>query len=128
MKKRILIIAFLIILLAILLSLKTPKISDLGPMSQTQSWNITTNASSAGDVIIQTGNGVMATTSVIHAPYGVRSEVVTINGKTYATTTPLTEDDIKQMQKQQKDVEDRMNKIFEEQQKMFQEMWKNFPY
>ncbi len=86
--------------------------------------------------VVTTVNG-STTTKVIPAPYGVKTSVVeTYNGTTpvaQSSTTPLTQADIQQMQQQEADVEkqmqamqNQMDQIFADQQKMFNDMWSNF--
>jgi hypothetical protein len=53
---------------------------------------------------------------------------VSENGKTYATTTPITEADVKQMEAEQAQFEAQMNKIWEDQQKLFEDMWSGVPF
>ena len=86
--------------------------------------------------IVTTVNG-STTMKVIPAPYGVKTSVVeTYNGTTpvtEASTTPLTQADIQQMQQQETSVEkemlaiqNQMDQVFVDQQKMFDNMRLNF--
>lgn len=67
---------------------------------------------------------------VINSPYGYRSEVVTVydNGqvKTYATTTPVTQKDAEQMQRQATQQMRAMDDYFRQQEQLFQHFWANF--
>lgn len=87
--------------------------------------------------VVTTVNG-SSTTQVIPAPYGVKTSVVeTYNGMvsvTESSTTPLTQADIQQMQKQETDAEKQIHAmqqqidlIFADQKKMFQDMWSSLP-
>lgn len=75
------------------------------------------------ETIVRSGADGFATTTILHAPYGVKSEIVSRNGETYATTTPLTEEDIRKMNERQAEVERQMDKMFEDQQWLFDDMW-----
>ncbi len=88
--------------------------------------NIETIATTSSDVIVRTGTDASTTTFVLHAPYGVKSEIESINGKTYSTTTPITKEDIKQMEKQQERFQKQMDKMLQDQQKLFGNMSMDF--
>ena len=93
----------------------------------TYAWSIETQTASASssNIIVTSDNNGSSTTVVLDAPYGVQSEVVSQNGKTYATTTPLTPQDVLQMEQRQIDTQNQINQIFQDQQKLFNDMWTN---
>ena len=96
------------------------------PPPQPQEWYVQTAATSVGTssaVVVTTGTQASSTTLVLNAPYGIQSEIVSSDGKTYATTTPLTKRDIEKMQQQQTKLESQMNQIMQNQERMFQTMW-----
>ncbi|HYF10205.1 MAG TPA: hypothetical protein VD967_01190 [Candidatus Paceibacterota bacterium] len=68
-----------------------------------------------------------SSTVVPASPYGYRNEVVTVleNGKmnTYATTTPLTEKDIEQMQGLMRENLKAMEGYFRRQEQLFRDFW-----
>jgi hypothetical protein len=108
------------------------------PAAHTISVESYTSSSTPNEVTVVTTVNGSSTTQVIPAPYGVKTSVVeTYNGTTPVTessTTPLTQVDIQQMQKQEADAEkqmqaiqQQMDQIFADQQKMFQDMWSGFP-
>jgi hypothetical protein len=73
-----------------------------------------------------TVNGVSSTT-IMHAPFGLRSEIETVsNGtstETYASSTPITQSDIAQMEEQQQTFEADVQRETQDEQKLFQDMW-----
>ena len=91
-------------------------------------WSVvSTDASSTGTEVTIDING-LATTTVVHAPYGVRTSLVSTyqNGqeRTQASTTPMTQADVQAMEQRQIDLEEQMNQLFAQQQKLFNEMWR----
>lgn len=70
-----------------------------------------------------------ATTSsaAVYSPYGYRSEVVTVydNGqiKTYATTTPVTSEDVENIRKQLERRLEIMDEYFRRQEELFRNFW-----
>ncbi|MDE2172530.1 MAG: hypothetical protein KGJ33_01130 [Patescibacteria group bacterium] len=92
----------------------------------------TVPSASSTEVIVSTGNNATTTTLTLNAPYGVKSQIVSENGQTYATTTPLTQSDVEQMQKQaeqeQADVQKQMDQMMQDQRKLFDDMQANFPF
>lgn len=91
---------------------------SLPPFAPTERWNIQTIATSSDEVMVQTGTNATSTTVVLHAPYGVKSEVVTEHGAIYATTTPLTEADVKEMEQRQIQFQKQLDRLFQEQEKV----------
>jgi len=80
-----------------------------------------------GEVVIYSDINGVATTTVVHAPYGVQSEIESFsNGtstQTFATTTPITQADIAQMQARQAAIDADMQREFADEQKMFRDLW-----
>jgi hypothetical protein len=94
-----------------------------------QEWRVqTVQNGTTTQVVVTNGTNASSTTLTLNAPYGVKSEIVSENGKTYATTTPITEADVKQMEAEQAQFEAQMNKIWEDQQKLFEDMWSGVPF
>ena len=93
--------------------------------------SIETYSSSSPDVTIVTTVNGRTTRQVIPAPYGVKTSYYsdTIDGKTTseASTTPLSQKDIYQMQQQIDAMQKDMDQMFADQEKMFQDMWNSFP-
>ena len=69
-------------------------------------------------------------TSVIESPYGFRNEVVTIydgkQAKTYSTTTPITEADVKEMRDNVIRHQKAMDEYFRKQDELFRSFWYTF--
>jgi len=69
---------------------------------------------------------VATSSSVFDAP-GFKSEVVTVYDgsryRTYATSTPLSDADIKQMRGEMRHEFDRMNEFFRRQDELFRMLW-----
>ena len=68
-----------------------------------------------------------SSSSVVFNSPGVKSEIVTVydgkNYRTYSTSTPLTQQDIRKMDDDAQKEIDRMNKIFEQQNELFRSLW-----
>ena len=88
---------------------------------------------------IQTYNTATSSTVIITAPNGYKSEVISnYDGSqfhTYATSTPLTSQDIQNIQaniqKEEADMQQlfqQQEALFQEQEKMFQNMWSNISW
>lgn len=69
-------------------------------------------------------------TAVIESPYGYRNEVVTIydgkQAKTYSTTTPITEADVKEMRENVIRHQKMMDEYFKKQDELFRSFWYSF--
>ena len=92
--------------------------------ASTTEWFINTTATSSNeDVTVTTKTDKGTTTNIIHAPYGVKSEITDLNGITTATTTPLTKEEIQQMQKQDDAFQKEMDQMWQDQEKWFQDVW-----
>ncbi len=69
-------------------------------------------------------------TAVIESPYGYRNEVVTIydgkQAKTYSTTTPITEADVKEMRENVIRHQKMMDENFRKQDELFRSFWYSF--
>lgn len=96
-----------------------------------------TSTTTPNAITVVTTVNSSTTTKVIPAPYGVKTSVIeTYNGNTpvtEASTTPLTQADIQQMQQQEADFEkqmlamqEQMDQLFADQQKMSDNLWSNF--
>ncbi|HMO78409.1 MAG TPA: hypothetical protein PKA42_02610 [Candidatus Paceibacterota bacterium] len=66
-------------------------------------------------------------TAVIDSPYGFKNEVVTVydgkQTKTYATTTPITEEDVKEMRENVIRHQKMMDEYFRKQDELFRSFW-----
>ena len=73
---------------------------------------------------------VTTSTAVVESPYGFRNEVVTVyDGKqtqTYSTTTPITEDDVKEMRENVIRHQKMMDEYFRKQDELFRSFWYAF--
>lgn len=69
-------------------------------------------------------------TSVIESPYGYRNEIVTVydgkQAKTYSTTTPITEADVKEMRENVIRHQKAMDEYFRKQEELFRSFWYSF--
>jgi hypothetical protein len=69
-------------------------------------------------------------TAVIESPYGFRNEVVTVydgkQTKTYSTTTPITEKDVKEMRENTIRHQRAMEEYFRKQDELFRSFWYAF--
>ncbi len=70
------------------------------------------------------------TSTVISSPYGFRNEVVTVydgkQTKTYSTTTPITESDVKEMRDNVIRHQKMMDEYFRKQDELFRSFWYAF--
>lgn len=86
---------------------------------------------STSSPFINTSKAATGTTVTMVLPNNYKGSVVTTyNGndwQTTATSSPLTEGDIKQIQNDFIEQEKAMNDFWQAQQKMFDDMWRNFP-
>jgi hypothetical protein len=71
--------------------------------------------------------GSVATSSAVFDAPGFKSEVVTVydgsHYRTYATSTPLSNDDVKKMRVDMRREFDRMNEFFRRQDELFRSLW-----
>lgn len=71
--------------------------------------------------------GSVATSSAVFDAPGFKSEVVTVydgsHYRTYATSTPLSEADIRKMREEMRREFDRMNEFFRRQDELFRMLW-----
>ena len=69
-------------------------------------------------------------TTVIESPYGFRNELVTVydgkQTKTYSTTTPITEEDVKEMRENAIRHQKAMEEYFRKQDELFRSFWYAF--
>ncbi|HVV15383.1 MAG TPA: hypothetical protein VHD55_03230 [Candidatus Paceibacterota bacterium] len=69
-------------------------------------------------------------TAVIESPYGYRNEIVTVydgkQAKTYSTTTPITEADVKEMRENVIRHQKAMDEYFRKQDELFRSFWYSF--
>ncbi|MGH7141046.1 MAG: hypothetical protein ACREGH_00215 [Minisyncoccia bacterium] len=88
--------------------------------------SLTTVATSSEVKVVTDVNGKTNTT-VVNAPYGVESELTDVNGAVSATTTPLTEAQVEtqgvEMEQQEAAIQNQMNQLMQDQQKLFQDLW-----
>lgn len=82
--------------------------------------------STSSDVTVFTQTGQSSSTVVLNAPFGVRSEIVSDASGTHATTTPLSESDVKAMQDQEAQIRQRMDQEFADQERLFRDFWSGF--
>lgn len=69
-------------------------------------------------------------TAIIESPYGYRNEIVTVydgkQAKTYSTTTPITEADVKEMRENVIRHQKAMDEYFRKQDELFRSFWYSF--
>ena len=69
-------------------------------------------------------------TAVIESPYGYRNEIVTVydgkQARTYSTTTPITETDVKEMRENVIRHQKAMDEYFRKQDELFRSFWYSF--
>lgn len=69
-------------------------------------------------------------TAVIESPYGYRNEIVTVydgkQAKTYSTTTPITEAEVKEMRENVIRHQKAMDEYFRKQDELFRSFWYSF--
>lgn len=69
-------------------------------------------------------------TAVIESPYGYRNEIVTVydgkQAKTYSTTTPITEADVKEIRENVIRHQKAMDEYFRKQDQLFRSFWYSF--
>lgn len=92
------------------------------------SWVVYAKEENKLEPVIQTTKTGNGTSIIVNFPEGYAGRVLTTyDGKEFKTTTiPLTKDEIKKMNEQMIERQKAIQKMFEEQQKMFDLMWKNF--
>lgn len=75
-------------------------------------------------------NTATTSTAVIESPYGYRNQIVTVydgkQAKTYSTTTPITEADVKEMQEDVIRHQKAMDEYFQKQDELFRSFWYSF--
>jgi len=75
-------------------------------------------------------NTATTSTAVIESPYGFRNEVVTVydgkQAKTYSTTTPITEADVREMRDNVIRHQKMMDEYFRKQDELFRSFWYAF--
>lgn len=80
--------------------------------------------------IIPVANTATTSTAVLESPYGFRNEVVTVydgkQAKIYATTTPITEADVKEMRDNVIRHQKMMDEYFRKQDELFRSFWYSF--
>lgn len=85
------------------------------------------SSTAPGYVVVHSNINGVSSTTVVHAPYGIHSEVESfLNGtstETFASSTPITQSDIAQVQAQQQAFAADMQREIQDEQKMFQDMW-----
>lgn len=84
----------------------------------------------APSIATPVANTATTSTAVLESPYGFRNEVVTVydgkQAKTYSTTTPITEADIKEMRDDAIRHQKMMNEYFRKQDELFRNFWYAF--
>jgi len=75
-------------------------------------------------------NTATTSTAVLESPYGFRNEVVTVydgkQAKTYSTTTPITEADVREMRDNIIRHQKMMDEYFRKQDELFRSFWYAF--
>ena len=88
---------------------------------------ITTSSASSSTVAVTTDTNGVATTTVVHAPYGVRTSVILtdLNGEmhTAASTTPLTKADVAAQLRREEAFQSKLDAFIEQQQKLMDQMF-----
>lgn len=85
-------------------------------------------SSSPTSTTVTTTDSSGTKTTTMDAPYGVKTEMTDIDGKTTATTIPLTQDDVAKMQQEQDVFQKQMDQMLQDQQKMFDDLQKSFGF